>query len=93
MNADILLIEYEQSSVEGVRNAIAGRGHRLEVAGDLNAAVDACAHFEPKIVIITSVLPKVPIGDAITQLRARAGLRVTPFLILALFDPRVGISG
>jgi len=82
MNADILLIEYEQSSVEGVRNAIVGRGHRLEVAGDLNAAVDACAHFEPKIVIMTSVLPKVPIGDAITQLRARAGLRVTPFLIL-----------
>jgi TonB family protein len=57
-------------------------GHRLEVAGDLNAAVEACAHFEPKIVIITSKLPNLPVGDAITQLRGRAGLRVTPFLIL-----------
>ena len=82
MSANILLIEYERSTVEGVRNAIAGGGHRLEVAGDLNAAVEACAHFEPKIVIITSQLPQIPVGDAITQLRGRAGLRVTPFLIL-----------
>jgi TonB family protein len=33
-------------------------------------------------VIITSVLPKITVEDAITQLRARAGLRVTPFLIV-----------
>jgi len=82
MSANILLIEYEQSSVDDFRNALAGRGHRLEVAGDLNAAVQVCAHFEPKIVAITSALPQVTVGDAITQLRARAGLRVTPFLIL-----------
>ncbi len=82
MSANILLIEYEKNSVDGVRNAIAGRGHRLEIAGDLNAAVETCAHFEPKIVIITSLLPQTPVGDAITQLRARAGLRTTPFLIL-----------
>jgi len=82
MNANILLIEYEQSSVNCVRNALAGRGHRLEVAGDLNTAVERCAHFEPKVVVITSVLPQVSVADAITQLRARAGLRVTPFLIL-----------
>jgi len=82
MSANILLIEYEPSSVDGVRNAMAGQGHRLEVVGDLNAAVETCAHFEPKIVIITSELEQVPVGDAITQLRARAGLRTTPFLIL-----------
>jgi len=82
MSVNILLIEYERSSVNEVRNALTGRGHRLEVAGDLNAAVDTCAHFEPKVVIITSALPQVPVGDAITQLRARAGLRATPFLIL-----------
>jgi TonB family protein len=33
-------------------------------------------------VVITSVLPNLKIEDAITQLRARAGLRATPFLIL-----------
>jgi TonB family protein len=82
MSANILLIEYEPSSVDGVRNAMTGQGHRLEVVGDLNAAVETCAHFEPKIVIITAELAQVPVGDAITQLRARAGLRSTPFLIL-----------
>lgn len=82
MSANILLIEYERSSVDEVRNAFTGRGHRLEVAGDLNAAVDTCAHFEPSLVIITSALPQTPVGDAITQLRARAGLRATPFLVL-----------
>ena len=56
MSANILLIEYERSSVDGVRNGLTGRGHRLEVAGDLNIAVDMCAHFEPKLVIITSEL-------------------------------------
>jgi TonB family protein len=82
MSANILLIEYERSSVDQVWSALTGRGYKIEVAKDLDAAVDICAHFEPRIVIITSVLPRVPIGDAITQLRARAGLRVTPFLIL-----------
>ena len=101
MSANILLIEYERRNVEEVRAALTGRGHRLEIAGDLNTAVDVCAHFEPKIVIIASEHGQVPVGDAITQLRARAGLRVTPFLILvpefAGEDPRadsvVGAAG
>ena len=97
MSANILLIEYERSSVNDVRNALTGKGHRLEIAGDLNGAVDVCAHFEPKIVILTSTLPQVPVGDAITQLRARAGLRATPFLILMEGyhggDPKVDAEG
>ena len=52
------------------------------MAGDIDAAVEACAAFEPHAVIMTSVLPRVKIEDAITQLRARAGLRTTPILIL-----------
>ncbi len=82
MAANILLIEYEQRYVDQIRTALADGGHRLEVAGDLNRAVTICAHFEPQLVIITSVLPRLRIEDAITQLRARAGLRLTPFLIL-----------
>ena len=82
MSAFILLIESEPSSVEIVRNAVAGQGHRLEIADDLDAAVDKCARLEPRLVVITSALPQVTIADAITQLRARAGLRTTPFLVL-----------
>ena len=82
MSANILVIEYEPRYVDRVRTALAGPGHRVEIAGDLDQAVDRCAHFEPQLVVMTSVLPRLKIEDAITQLRARAGLRSTPFLIV-----------
>jgi TonB family protein len=82
MRANILLIEYERRSVDQVRRALAETEHTLEVAGDLHRAVEICAHFEPRLVIITAELPGVAVEDAITQLRGRAGLRATPFLIL-----------
>ena len=82
MSANILVIEYEPRYVEHVRTALADSGFRLEIAGNMDDAVNRCAHFEPTTVIITSVLPNLKVEDAITQLRARAGLRVTPFLIL-----------
>jgi len=82
MSANILLIEYEPRYVERVQQALSGPGYTLEVAGDIDAAVEACAAFEPQVVIMTSVLPRIKIEDAITQLRALAGLRTTPILIL-----------
>ncbi len=82
MNANILVIEYEPRYVEHVRQALAGPDFHLEIAGNTDSGVNLCASFEPAIVIITSVLPNLKIEDAITQLRARAGLRATPFLIL-----------
>ena len=82
MRANILLIDYEHRSVDRVRRALAGTEHTLEIAGDLQKAVEICAHFEPRLVIITAELPGVSVEDAITQLRARAGLRATPFLIV-----------
>lgn len=82
MSANILLIEYEPRYIDRVKKALAATGHHLEVCSDLDAAVEKCAHFEPALVILTSVLPRLKIEDAITQLRARAGLRATPFLVL-----------
>ncbi len=82
MKAHVLLVEYEPRYVERVKKALTGAGHEIKVAADLDQAVASCAHFEPHVVILTSVLPRVKLEDAITQLRARAGLRNTPFLIL-----------
>jgi len=82
MSANILLIEYEPRYIDRVRKALGDSGFRLEVCSDLDGAVERCAHFEPNLVVLTSVLPRLKIEDAITQLRARAGLRSTPFLIL-----------
>ncbi|MDX2437984.1 MAG: TonB family protein [Acidobacteriota bacterium] len=82
MSANILVIEYEPRYLEHVQAALSDGDFLLEIAGNMDDAVNRCAHFEPTIVIITSVLPNLRVEDAITQLRARAGLRITPFLIL-----------
>jgi TonB family protein len=82
MSANILVVEYEPRYLEHVRAALADGDFRLEITGNMDDAVNRCAHFEPTVVIITSVLPNLRVEDAITQLRARAGLRATPFLIL-----------
>ena len=82
MHANILVVEYEPRYVEHLRKALAGPDFHLEIAGNMDGAVNLCASFEPAVVIINSVLPNLTIEDAITQLRARAGLRATPFLIL-----------
>ncbi|RLA18614.1 MAG: hypothetical protein DRQ62_13300, partial [Gammaproteobacteria bacterium] len=82
MSANVLVIEYEPRYIDRIRKALSSSGYGLEIAGDVDAAVDVCATYEPQLVVITSVLPRVKIEDAITQLRARAGLPVTPFLIL-----------
>lgn len=82
MSQNILLIDYEPRTISRVTEALSPLGFRVDVVKDLDGAVGACAKVEPKLVIITSVLPRLKIEDAITQLRARAGLRHTPFLVL-----------
>jgi TonB family protein len=78
----ILLVDYEPRTVARVTEALAPLGCQILTAKDVGAAVDACARLEPRVVLITSVLPKVKVEDAITQIRARAGLRHTPFIVL-----------
>ncbi len=82
MKTQILLIEYEARYIDRVKRALTPSGYSVEVAADIDQALASCAHFEPHLVIMTSVLPGLKLEDAITQLRARAGLRITPFLIL-----------
>jgi len=78
----ILLVDYEPRTVARVTEALAPLSCQIITAKDVDAAVGACARVEPRIVLITSVLPKVKVEDAITQVRARAGLRNTPFIVL-----------
>jgi TonB family protein len=82
MAQTILLVDYEPRTVARVTEALASLSCQIITAKDVDAAVGACARVEPRVVLITSVLPKVKVEDAITQVRARAGLRNTPFLVL-----------
>ena len=93
MAQTILLVDYEPRTIARVTEALAPLSCQIITAKDVDAAVSACARVEPRVVLITSVLPKVKVEDAITQVRARAGLRNTPFLVLMSgysgTDPRV----
>jgi TonB family protein len=82
MSQTILLLDYEPRTVLRVTEALQPLGCEVLTAKDVDSAVNACAKVEPRIVLITSVLPRLKVEDAITQLRARAGLRATPFLVL-----------
>ena len=82
MSQIILLVDYEPRTVARVTEALSPLGCQVLTAKDIDAAVASCAKSEPRVVLITSVLPRLKVEDAITQLRARAGLRTTPVLIL-----------
>jgi len=82
MSQIILLIDYEPRTVARVTEALSPLGCQVLTAKDIDAAVASCAKSEPRVVLITSVLPRLKVEDAITQLRARAGLRTTPVLVL-----------
>lgn len=75
MSQTLLLLDYEPRTVARVTESLLPIGSELVTAKDVDAAVNACAKQEPRVVLITSVLPRLKVEDAITQLRARAGLR------------------
>ena len=82
MTQAILLLDYEPRTAVRVTEALAPLGCQIVTARDVDGAVAACAKVEPQVVLTTSVLPRLKVEDAITQLRALAGLRNTPFLVL-----------
>lgn len=82
MKKTVLLVDYEPRNASRYAAALAPLGVNFLSAADLNIAVSQCSKEEPSVVLISSVLPRVKVDDAITQLRARAGLRSTPFVVL-----------
>lgn len=82
MKPTVLLVDYEPRNAARYQGALASLGVEFLAATDVDAAVAQCSKVEPAVVLISSVLPRVKVEDAITQLRARAGLRSTPFVVL-----------
>ncbi len=82
MKPTVLLVDYEPRNAARYAAALAPLNVEFLTATDLDAAIAHCSKVEPSLVLLTSVLPRVKVEDAITQLRARAGLRSTPFVIL-----------
>lgn len=82
MKPTVLLVDYEPRNAARYGAALAPLNVEFLAATDLDGAIAHCSKVEPSVVLLTSVLPRVKVEDAILQLRARAGLRSTPFVIL-----------
>jgi TonB family protein len=82
MTLTVLLLDYDPRTATRVTEALVPLGCQIVTVKDVDSAVAACSKVEPQVVLTTSVLPRLKVEDAITQLRARAGLRNTPFLVL-----------
>lgn len=82
MKPTVLLVDYEPRNAARYAAALASLNVEFLTATDLDGAIAHCSKVEPSLVLLTSVLPRLKVEDAITQLRARAGLRSTPFVIL-----------
>jgi TonB family protein len=82
MSQTILVIEHEPRTTARIAGALGPLKQKILSARDLDEAVNACSKVEPQLVIITAGLPHVSVDDAILQLRARAGLKTTPFVVL-----------
>lgn len=82
MKPTVLLVDYEPRNAARYAAALAPLNVEFLSATDLDGAIAHCSKVEPSVVLITSVLPRVKVEDAITQLRARAGLKATPFVVL-----------
>lgn len=82
MKPTVLLVDYEPRNAARYQAALAPLGVEFLAAMDVDAAVASCSKVEPAVVLMSSVLPRLKVEDAITQLRARAGLRSTPFVVL-----------
>ena len=61
MTQAILLLDYEPRTATRVAEALASLGCEIITAKDVDAAVAACAKVEPRVVLTTSVLPRLKV--------------------------------
>jgi TonB family protein len=81
MPENILVVEYEPRYADRVRTALTGSPFHAEYAKDGEEAMRALDTYEPKLIVLSSVVPKISAPDLIRIIRGRAALQKTPILI------------
>ena len=66
----VLLIEYEPRTVDRVRAFLSSRGHEVVACRDGDEGLEAYRRARPDLVLISSVLPKLPTPDVIKGMQA-----------------------
>ena len=57
----ILLVDDEQEFVSGLKKALAGKGHEVDVAADKAQAQSTSQHSKPDLIVLGTIMPR---GDA-----------------------------
>ena len=81
MPENILVVEYEPRYADRVRQALNGQPFHAEYAKDGEEAMRALDAYEPKLIVLSSVIPKISAPDLIRIIRGRAPLQKTPILL------------
>src|SRR5882724_5814465 len=81
MPENILVVEYEPRYTDRVKQALAGQPFEASFAKDGEEALRVIETFVPRLIVLSSVVPKVSTADLIRAIRARDALTRTPILL------------
>jgi TonB family protein len=77
----ILVVEYEPKYIDRVKQALAGQAVDASFAHDADEALRAFDLQNPKLIVLSTIIPKTNSGDMIRAIRQRAHLESTPILL------------
>src|SRR5437763_1148987 len=81
MPENILVVEYEPRYTDRVRQALAGQPFTPLFAKDGEEALRAIESDAPRLIVLSSVVPKVSTPELIRAIRNRNTLAATPILL------------
>jgi TonB family protein len=81
MPENILVVEYEPRYTDRVRQALAGQPFEASFARDGEEAIRALEANRPRLIVLSSVVPKISTPELIRAIRGRDTLAQTPILV------------
>jgi len=81
MPENILVVEYEPRYTDRVKQALAGQPFEAWFAKDGEEALRVLDSKQPRLIVLSSVVPKVSTSDLIRAIRGRDALQRTPILL------------
>ena len=81
MSENILVVEYEPRYTDRVRQALTGQTLTPLFARDGEEAIKALDSDQPRLIVLSSVVPKVSTTELIRVIRGRKELQNTPILL------------
>jgi TonB family protein len=81
MPENILVVEYEPKYIDRVKQALAGQTVEASFAHDADEALRAFGVQRPKLIVLSTIIPKTNSGDMIRAIRQHEHLEETPILL------------